>query len=103
MYNGATSIQSIVLTDDGGVSTGPHAVSIPDNAKSLTLFVGGATFMSLTLQGLAITRQRFVLPDGMLIPIVIPAPTGSNNQVWFEVDTTAPNPNTVLSVVVNCG
>lgn len=103
MYNGATSIQSLVLTDALAASTGPQSISLPANATSLTLHASSAVFMSLTEQGLDITRQRFALPDGMLIPIVIPAPKSSNYQVWFQINDLAAVPNVVLSVVVNCG
>ena len=96
-----------MVADDGGVVK-PQAISLPDNAKSLTLFSFQCmTYMALDPQDLSLPRRRFFLMDAASSPglgaVVIPAPKGTNNQVWFLADPAGAAPGATLSVVVNCG
>lgn len=110
-YGINSNIQAQPLTNDLGAVLEGIAFSIPLTARTLMITSECIAYMAMTEQDLDIPQKRMVITaviDGATgtpkaNPTFMPAPSGSNGQLWFkayENGAVVPGPNSFISVMI---
>ena len=105
-----SSIQAVQLVDASGGSTGQNSLSIPLTARTLLISSQCDFIMAFSYEDLFIEHKRMILPgqfspntENSVQPLVIPAPCGTNGQLWvvsFEPVGIVLDPDSYLSLMI---
>lgn len=107
-YGINSNIQAVRLTTDAGNLTGQKSLSIPLKAKTITISSMCDFVLAFSYDDLAIDEKRMVLPGQIAAgagtqPITIPAPCGTNGQLWvvgYDEGPNTPRANSFLSLMI---
>ena len=107
-YGINSNIQAVQLTDDVGGNLGQKSLSIPLTAKTLMISSDCDYVLALTYEDLFNNNARMILPASVgdrtfSPPVIIPAPSGTNGQLWFvayDAGPNAPRPNSFISLMI---
>ena len=108
-YGINSSIQAVELVDGTGGLTGQKSLSIPLTARTLLISSQCDFILAFTYEDLFINQNRMVFPgqftpDGLGVqPLLIPAPCGTNGQLWvvaYDGGAIVPSPSSYLSLMV---
>lgn len=108
VYGINSNIQAVRLTTDTGAVTGQQSLSIPLASKTITISSMCDFVLAFSYDDLFIDEKRMVLPGqiatgGNTQPITIPAPCGTNGQLWvvaYDAGPNTPAPNSFLSLMI---
>ena len=108
-YGINSSIQAVKLTDDVGAVLGQKSLSIPLTARTITISSMCPFALAFSYEDLFIKENRMLLPSQFgdlgtgTQPITIPAPCGTNGQLWvvaFDELGDPLRPESYLSLMV---
>lgn len=107
-YGINSNIQAVRLTTDVGAVSGQKSLSIPLTARTITISSMCDFVLAFSYEDLFIDEKRMVLPgqiaaDAGTQPITIPAPCGTNGQLWvvaYDAGPNTPAPNSFLSLMI---
>lgn len=108
-YGINSNIQAVELVDSTGGVTGQKSLSIPLTARTLLISSQCDFILAFSYEDLFIEQKRMVFPGqftptGLGVgPLKIPAPSGTNGQLWvvaYDAGAIVPDPNSYLSLMV---